>query len=408
MTLSLLLSCGSEDLRKDEQTIRLGATWGLAPLELDLFPSGSSASLHTLLYTPTGQYIERAEVNGTSVLLSLKTDSPKSAEELAQAFRLKSLLSSRAVDPQTIRVTFSSEEAASRVAGLAFGGFALGPFRVRSENETSAVLERKTPHPIQTISVEEMTAQEEWRRFLGGQLDILPRASARHRKYLESMKSVKVIDYPASHDLALYFNLNSEHFSSRDRRQCVADSVDLSALTRIVTGRETTNAVGMSHAPRHCAQVFETPVSLVFLDTDDEFRNVADVLHYQLAEADIVVERVPVSIEGLVATGESGSFDLMLMPVPLNARRFTRFLSNKHPTSTGFIGYNSHAYDAAFDASDIVAMEKALLEDLPILLLYQQTFFAATRSELCTSGALNPTEWQWLASVHPCEEVATP
>ncbi len=394
----LLASCQGAEAPTKAWSLRVAATWGLAPFELRLSRIGTNASLEPLVYEPLNSYVQSTERSGTTVMLRLKEDTTESASTLAAAFRLRSLVESVAIDPHTIRVTFSLPEAAERVAALQAGGFDLGAFRMLSESATTLALERRGKGEPRKILVEEMTSQDEWRRFLGGQLNVMPRASSLHRRHLESMHSVRLADYPVGHELGLHFNLNSELLSDVRVRRMIADAIDRPAIARVATGQSNL-AVAHSRSMESHVTVFSSPLRLMYLRQDDDVRQVAEVIWFQLSEKGIPCKLMDVSIEELASYFHSGDSELTLLPSPLGERRYDSF------TTTSDMSVSSHLqgeYDAAYQAKDYATLDRILAEDLPVTLLYTQSYFAAIHSDLCIADKLDPVDWKWLASVHPC------
>ncbi len=399
--VALLSSCQNNEPLSTDQTLRVAATWGLAPFELRINAIGTNASLEPLVYEPLGSYVQAAEQTDSTVTLRLREDRTESSATLAAAFRLESLVESIAIDSHTIRLTFSQPEAVERVAALEAGGFDLGAYRVFSESATTLSLERRGEGALRRILVEEMTSQDEWRRFLGGQLNVMPRASSLHRKHLESMQSVRLADYPVGHELGLYFNLNSELLSSQQARRMIADAIDRPAIARVATGQPNL-AVAHSRSMESNVTTFSSPLRLMYLKQDDDIRRVAEVIGFQLSEKGIPSKLVGVGIEELALGFRTGSYELTLLPTPIGNRRYARFVSGNATRMTVSERFSSK-YDEAYKAKDYATLDRILAEDLPVTLLYTQSYFAAIRSDLCIADKLDPVDWKWLASVYPCD-----
>ena len=395
----LLASCQAPDSPPTAQ-VRIAATWGLAPFTLRINPIGTNASLEPLVYEPLDSYVQAAEQTGSTVTLRLREGRKESSATLAAAFRLQSLVESIAIDSHTIRVTLSLPEAAEKVAALQAGGFDLGVFRVLSESTTTLSLERRGEGPLRRILVEEMTSQDEWRRFLGAQLDVMPRASALHRKQLESMQSVRLADYPVGHELGLYFNLHSELLPSKQARRTIADAIDRPAIARVATGQSNLATPYLRSSDSQVV-TFPSPLRIMYLKQDDDIRRVAEVIGFQLREKGIPSKLIDMSIEELASGFRAGDYELTLLPTPIGKRRYRRFLSS-NVTGMTVSDRLQARYDEAYQAKDYATLDSILTQDLPVTLLYAQSYFAAIRSDLCIADELDPLDWTWLASVHPC------
>lgn len=407
LTLFLILwfsSCRSPEAQtSDRQVLRLGASWGLASLEQDSTPSGSSATALHLLYDVPATHVASATQDGTLVHFTLLPESRQRAKELAESSRFDSLLSAEENADKGVTLTFSSESAAAQVATLDVGGFEIGPFRLHSRTGHTAALYRRERHPIKEIVINEVTAQDEWRLFLGKQLDVIPRAPIQYRHRLAELPSVKILDYPVRHEVNLVFNTRVPMLSNAAHRRSIASLIDREALGRL---NSVTNAPVKALPPAEAAVgagLRGIALELAYLKQDIQMARTALAIRYQLMEQGIEVTLRPVEIEELKRLCFDGGYEATLLPIPIGHRGDTRFLSRSHPATTNITGYANPDYDAAFDSGDVEAMSNFLRRDMPAVPLFKEQYFAAMRSDLCLDDEPDPNSWRWLAAVYPCD-----
>jgi hypothetical protein len=329
-----------------------------------------------------------------------RTESTVPAETLASTFRYETLLTAEA-DREEIRATFADKASAARVASLAFGGFALGPFELQELKDQTATLTRRSKGSIDTIQIEELSASDEWRLFMGGRLDVIPVASMLHRKRIIDMPSVKVLDYPPQHSMGLLFNALRPSLGDAGLRRSLASLLDRRAIAQVVLDDEH-QAIEFESEAAEAVTLPSRTLALAFLDSDINIARTAVLIRFQLAEYGIDVELAPRDISGLIAM--EGIADMTLLPIPQGRQGYNRFLSADHVESGNITGYANPDFDSAYDANQTEVMDRILKRDLPGTLLYTERYFAAMRSDLCLDEEPDPSSWRWLASIYPCSE----
>ncbi len=397
----LATSCQSQEDERRPQALTVGATWGITSFEPDDSLSGSTATAIDLLFDSVADHIASAQAQGRVVRFTLREDTPYTSEILADSFSYSTLVSSRVVDSRHIETTFADEDAALKVATLSYGSFALGPFVLAQQTKTTARLQRKSKQAFQEIILQEVTAQDEWRLFLSRKLNVIPHASILYRKELAQLPSVKLIDYPPSHDVALFFNTNRPALRAANSRRYLASQIDRTALSRALFGTPEQSLP----QPKPTAEVptFDLPLRIAYLKDSFQLKRTAEILQFQLAEYNILLQLHPLPIAELIQYCLSDAYDLALFPVPMGKDRYDRFLSPSHPASINFTSFASPLYDRAYAANDEAQLKAILSEELPVSFLYRQLYFAAMDASLCNDKQPKMGSWHWLASIHPCE-----
>lgn len=403
------LGCDSQAVSDQRQpnSLSVAATLGLSSFVVDDSASGSTAAAMKLIYDDIDAHISETKQQGRTVLLRLRPRAAHTAEVLAEAFRYRTLESAHAISDTTIEVRFSDEDSAAQVATLSYGGFALGPFTLAQQGKDAAHLRRRAAHPIQEISIQEISTQDEWRWFLGRKLDVVPVASVLYRERLSQMPSVKIVDYSPRHRRGLLFNTSSPAFVDRSNRRRIAALLDHRAMARTLFGNpalavDQVQPASSETASERVPLSSLAPLELAYLAQDILASRTAAVIRFQLGEGGVQVNLVPLGINELMQFCLDGHFDLTLLPIPTELRGYTRFLGSDNPVSTNITGYASEEYDAAFEAGDTTTMDSLLRRDVPVSLLYTEAYFAAMDTSLCLGAEPDPSTWRWLADIHPC------
>lgn len=363
-----------------------------------------TSHLLDLVYVPLARHFNSARVVGSRVELVRKSDSPFDSEALAASFTDDGVVSVRST-PAGIEVLFGDPDQAARV-GLEATLLALGPYTVASYSPEELVLRRRAagsgPDTIEAVSMG--TAEEEWRRLLGREVDIVPSASPAHLRYLREVPSVRVrpVAHPAT--AALWFNTRGgSRFADARLRQAIARTIRRRAIAEVVTG-DADSAVlvqeDIQSARALLAAVGKAPTFTVLVpDSFSDFQRVALVLHQQLAIVNAEVTIAIVTVGELQQRSMNGDFDALLLWGELTPRTWPYLVS----TSIGdFCGYASKEFDAAAAARDERRARAILETDVPFTPLYVQNDGVALDAALCGAHPQYTYDLSWLADVHRC------
>lgn len=341
--------------------------------------------------------------DGTRVVLERRPESPHDARALAAAIEFHGLLSARAIDARRIELRFGDATAAEAFCSDVSPVLDVGRFRVAEIDESRLRLARRGRSAIDRIEVLSMPADEQWRRLLARDIDVLPVADTIQRRHLAGISSIRVIDLPTVHPFGLFFDVRDERLTTAVQRHAIARALDRAAIARIACG--TAECTSRMWEPLPVPAIVELPsrLSLLVLDSDYSAQLAAKTIRHQLHALGVRVEIETVQLEDLVRRIFGGGFELALLPMDPelmgNADMF-RSASPRNPT-----GWSSPILDALIATGDRRALERLLAAELPALPLYEVTRFAAVDERFC-GGDASPLSWRWLADLRPCEAPA--
>jgi hypothetical protein len=400
--LILLSACpGVGDEQAEDVVFRVAATTGLSPTPAGPSLQGSWASAIDLVYDTVGNHIDAQELRGRRVILRRKASSPYSAAQLAASFRYQGLVSARALGPDQLETVFVDEATARWSVDSLGAVFDVGPFQIESAKPGRVRLRRRGERAIDVIEIVEMAASDEWRKLMARELDVMSSAANLYRKQFAGMRSVRLLDIPATLSTALYFNVRDPTLRDAAIRRRIAAGLNHQAIARIAGGDATSAA-----PPVTGGAVGDVPLpsSLSLLLVQDESTMVltASVLRHEFDRMGVAVEVQPVNLERLLSQIDGGRFQLLLLPLPNGPRRFGRFVTTP-PGIPPLTGFSDPAYDAAVAASDLAKAQEILDRELPATVLFETRAFAAIDSRFCGDVTPSPISWRWMADLHLCD-----
>ena len=371
--------------------VRVSATAGLEPFEPGPSVSGSTAAALELVFDSASVHGAIERIDGRSVAIQVHEN--EDASVLASSLRFRGL-EARTVDANRITATFDDEKSAVFVADLDYPIFDTGPFLLERQEPGRVRLVRRREHPIDVIEIVETSHQDEWRKLMGRELDVIPGAANAFRTELDDIDSIRVFDLPATADVALYFNVNDPSLRDVAVRRRLAAVIRREALARLACGDESCAA-----PPVEAREDVSLPstLTLSIIESDATLMLAARALAYQLGELGIEIDVRPSSISALVAR----DFQMTIMPLVRGRFRFIGFVSSAGaPSVTGFADPN---LDAAYAAGDMAGAQRILDERVPVTPLFEYRRFAAVDARLCGDVTPNGQSWRWIADLHPCE-----
>ncbi len=371
--------------------MRVSATAGLTSFLPDATPSGSSASAQELVFDPLTAFGTVSRVDGRKVTFKVRGD----AADLARRIRLRQLTSVDVTGPDELVLTLSDAKSATMVTNPAFSIVDTGPFKVDREEPGVVRLTRRSPGRLDAIEIVETSQQDEWRKLMARELDVIPAAASAFRKELDGIDSIRVFDIPATFDIALYFNVNDPELSDVAVRRKLASTVNREALAQLACGDERCAA-----APVASPGDVPLPERLVLsvLETDASLSRTASALSYQLGERGVEVDLRSTTIAEVVAR----DFQITVMPLPRGAYRFLSFTSPE-PGMASVTGFSSPDLDTAFARGDLDAAQRALDDLMPVTPLFENREFAAVDARFCGDVTPSASSWRWIADLVPCE-----
>jgi ABC-type transport system substrate-binding protein len=376
--------------------VRVSATAGLESFEPGPSISGSAASALDLVFDPVSTYGTVTRVDGRTVAIRLRDDHRLDARELAARLRFHGLVSVAVNGDRELVATLVDHESALILADQAFTIFDTGPYRLGQQEPGVVHLRRRDARPIDAIDIVETSQQDEWRKLMARELDIIPAAASLYRRELDDIDSIRVFDIPATADVALYMNVRDPMLRDVAVRRAIASMIRRDAMARLACGDEACAGPAVEGSPDVAIPLALT-VSVI--ESDATLMTAARALQYQLGELGVDVLLRPTAVANLVA----GDYQLTVMPLPRGRYGYLGFVSPApgRPTATGF---SDPVLDAAVASGDLAAAQRILDRDLPVTLLFEHRKFAAVDARLCGDVTPSGSSWRWIADLYPCDE----
>jgi hypothetical protein len=389
---ALLVSCANARTENEPIELRLGSHSGIAPMKQP-FTGTITANLSDLTFVDT--CFDRVERHGKHVTFHL-ADQSTPAETIASAARFPNLVSVVAHD-DAIDVEFANEEDALVGEGDRTI-FATGPYEQASFNESELVLRRRSGNGPDLIDVINATSEdEEWRRFLTREFDVIPQTTANQREFLSEVPSVRLVPYQRVSPVFLYFSTQSEALQDHDVRRAIslglrrgplAESVARKRDAAAKTPEDLTEARRLLHG-RHLSLRLTVPA------TSNYFTKAALIVQSQLRLIDIDVSIVPTSIATFATT-------------PRDLAVFYGFpLAGFVSTNANLSQWSNAAFDAAVMDNDLSRAQQIFDEAIPATTLFEVMDWAAIDKRFCGGQPHSPADLSWIADLHPCREGET-
>jgi hypothetical protein len=400
--LMLLAACGEAgDDRRDEVVFRVGATAGLSGFVPGDTLSGSSAAASDLIFDLDEDHIEKISRVGSTLLLTRRSSSPYTAEQLALSLRSQHLVSVRASGPDLIEAEFTDAADVER-HHLSYLGFDLGPFAVESQEPGRVRLRRRGRSAIDVIDIVEVSASDEWRKLMARELDVMPASPAIFREQFAGMSSVRLLDIPPIRTATLYINVRSPALDKAAVRRRIAAALNRNAIARVATGSEA-SAIRSPAITGDESVPLPARLSLLVLEGESATLLAASVMRHQLGQLDIAVDIEALPLDQLESQLESGRHQMVLGPLPKGESRFGGFLSPR-PDAPSMSGFSDPAYDAAVSTGELARAQAILDREVPAIELYEVRTFAAIDSRFCGEVTPDNSSWRWMADLRPCED----
>jgi hypothetical protein len=378
----------------DTSTLRVSTSRGLAPISATV-TSGATRHLIDLVLVPArAQFESIAPVAAGWRLIPRKGSS---AAELANKIRHERLRSVTVVD-EAIDV----ELAPGPDPSLADFLLDIGPFQQDSFEPGRLVLHRRVPGDIRVIEVLAVGSEdEEWRRFLAREVDLIPHLSSGAMEYLREVPSVRIVRYERRRPIALHFGLTSPTLGDSGVRRSVAARLNRTAIALYATG-QANNAIATR------SQANERPLSgsvrLIFPKAALDQRKAALVVEQQLVEMGFTVSLEPLDIPQLMAAVENQSFDVFIFEGSHEPRHHQRFTTGSDFNITK---YSNAAYDDAVQRGDAAIATQILETDMPLTPLYMEAEAVAVDRRFCGVRPVASHDYSFLAEIRPCAEGET-
>jgi ABC-type transport system substrate-binding protein len=362
-----------------------------------------TANLRDLVYTPCAEYFASARAEGSTVTLALAPGIKASAPELASKLRGDGLVGAEARDDRTIVARFSdaasAEGAAIDTLWLGAGPFEIAEFK---ENEVLALRRLKPGPGFARIEVRNVaTEEEEWRRFLANQVDLVPSISTQQEIYLREDPTVRIVPFSRPPTTALIFRTDRPQVGDPAVRRALSLALDRRAIASVVNGDPSTALPvreDLTEARKILADLgygHDRPLALkIWLASEtSDFQRAGLVIEQQLAVLDVSVDfEVMTATE--IQSRLSDPFDAIVF--------FGGWEPNYAATITFLAKYSNPDVEAAFAAGDNEKGRSILEHDMPLTPLYRIEQAVAADRDLCNIHPTMISNPLWLADVRPC------
>jgi len=354
--------------------------------------SGATRQLLDLVYEYGQAHFKAIEPAGDRWRLVPRD--PGQAKLLALRLRHPRLRSATAVG-ESIEVELTGQEAPTVTEFF----LDVGPFEQDTFAPGKLVLRRREPgEPRRIEFVGVATEDEEWRRFLARDVDLIPALTESAAAYLREVPSVRIVPYRNRQPIALIFGPTSTTFSDPEVRRAVSGRLARAAIAKYVTGTSA-HAVETRTLPSH--RPLSGPVRLVFHEPALDVRRAVLVVEQQLVEMGFEVHVEALEIKELLETLQAGSYDAFVF-YGGHDPTYAAMLTTGHDANAA--RYSNPALDAAVKAGNLDEAKRILEEDVPLTPLYYQTNYVAADRRFCGVRPTSGANYNYLADVHLCAE----
>lgn len=362
---------------------------------------GVTAHLQDLVYDDLSEHYEVVANDGHVATFRRRSDSALSAPQLLGALEHPLLLSKKG-DGETVIAEFSD---ATFLPNKALTGMVnTGPYEQVSVSDSRMVLRRRRegergPSLIEVLKFD--SQQEEWRRFLAREVDVVPFAWPSTVRHLSRVPSVRLVPVAEGSVLGMYFNIRSPRLN-KPLRQAISLGLRRSALAEYAAGDRALAvefAEDLAVARERIPANRQLKLRLFVLAGSTELARTALGVQHQLAVLGIDVTVRPFSLDDLPRILASGEYDLLVLYGDLS-RRYLSYFASDSPANR--IGYANPEFDQALARGDWDRCAEIARSDLPLTPLLRLPVSIAVDSRFCGIRPKTVHDLSWLADVHPC------
>lgn len=242
------------------------------------------------------------------------------------------------------------------------------------------------------IEMIDMSVDEQWRRLLARDIDVVPHSPPHQRELYEGLSTVRLIDVPSTRSLTIHIDVRQ--VPDPAQRRFLAGAIDRQAVARVACGDASLASTDLL-LETPAAPVPIPPLRLAFLESDVPAADAARALRLQLFDAGIDVTLEPSSINQLVRS-DAG---LVLGPADEGDELLVALANG-----LAFTNYDNPAFTGLVQRGDTAAARRILGHDVPVVPLYRNRAFAAIDTSFCGGEPSSVSAWDWLADLYPCED----
>ena len=377
---------------------------GLAPITPDVDRS-ISASVRGLVCVDAAPFLTPIKPDGDRVAFKIQPDKGIPPETLAQALRGPGITEAHVENGLIV----ASLKPGAQPPPMPFTCLDLGPYRQASYAPDRLVLARRSGRGMETIEIRDVgSEEEEWRRFLAREVDVVPEVRRSLIENLSDVPSVRLVGLERNPYTGLVFRVDHGPFSDIRLRQVVSYGLRRRAIARAISGDESAATAvkeDLGEASRLLAEIGNAPPILVsFAATSTEDHRAAMVIEQQLLELGLRVKLDPEPLEIAADRVGKGDFEVFLMSAGYTPAYYWRVQTG---SVANVSAYSNAELDQAIERGDHETAIAIMSRDLPMTPLFVQRNVIAVDRRLCGVHPKNSSDMSWLADVHLCAQGET-
>jgi len=292
---------------------------------------------------------------------------------------------------------------------MAFTCFDMGPYRQASYAPERLVLARRSGRGMETIEIRDVgSEEEEWRRFLAREVDVVPEVRQSLIENLSDVPSVRLVGLERNPFTGLVFRVDHGPFADLRLRRVVSYGLRRRAIARAISGDENTAAhvdENLDEASRLLREIGNAPpIRVTFSALSTEDHRAAMVIEQQLLELGLQVKLDPQPLAVAADRVGKGDFEVFVMSAGYTPAYYWR-VQTRSPANVS--AYSNAELDKAIERGDHETAVAIMSRDLPMTPLFMQRNVIAVDRRLCGVHPKNSSDMSWLADVHVCAQGET-
>jgi ABC-type transport system substrate-binding protein len=367
-----------------------------------------TANAVELVYGFAASVLERPEMLSGKFRFRVKPGATMTAQEIATKLVGKNLGAAHVEGPVVV-VDVPPGESSVDYDYLFLD---IGPFTPEVNETGHLVLRRRSGTGIVRIELIDVPSDdEEWRRFLARDVDLVPRVRPAFRRYLADVPSVQLVNYQTPASLGLMFQTGHGPFADVRLRRAVALGINRAAVGRAVLGSDEAG-VASPENPKQARMLLDAvrrergtlaPIRLSFLSSLTEDQRAALVLEQQLVELGLEVRLEPAPMASALDMVKRGDFEILLTYAGTTPNYFQKLLG-----ISAMIGYVNPDFAQAVAEGNSAQASEILERDVPVTPIVTTFEMVAVDRSFCGVHPIAISDLSWLADIHPCAAGESP
>jgi len=378
---------------------------GLAPITPEVDRS-ISASVKGLVCVDAAQFLTPNKSDADHVTFKIQPGKGVPPETLAQALRGPGIAEAHVENGLLV----AQLKPGAQAPPMPFTCLDIGPYRQASYSPERLVLARRSGHGMETIEIRDVgSEEEEWRRFLAREVDVVPEVRQSLIENLSDVPSVRLVSLERNPYTGLIFRVDHGPFADTRLRRVVSFSLRRRAIARAITGDEKAAATDpkedLTEASRILGEIRNAPpFRVTFISLSSEDHRAAMIIEQQLLELGLHVVLDPEPLDKAADRVNKGDFDVLIISAGWTPAYYWRVQTGS-PANVS--AYSNAELDQAIEGGDNETAVGILSRDLPMTPLFVQRNVIAIDRRLCGVHPKNSSDMSWLADVHLCAQGET-